>query len=166
MPASTPSLLDHFDKIAVIAGGLFAGTALYISVGEVPAIGDLGVDTHWRFFSPMYKRAAPQQTFLTGAAGLTGILYGMGIKNAPFYRNLWIAAGTAFIGIIPYTVIFMFPTNYRIIADSDQVNSGGQSKIDGPTKEELLKKWACLHWVRTATSVAAFGAMVFGLKPH
>src|SRR5690348_9789910 len=143
------SILDHLDTVAVLAGGLFAGTALYMTIGEVPALRAFGLDEHWRFFPYMYERAAISQSVFGTVAGITGVLHGTRIIGAPFYRNLWITAGTVFIGLIPYTVICLFPTNKRIINDNKRVQLGNESQIDVTTRKELLDKWAVLHLVRT-----------------
>ncbi|CAF3228680.1 unnamed protein product [Rotaria sp. Silwood2] len=166
MAPTFSSILDHLDKLAVIAGGFFAGTALYMTIGEVPAMRAFGLDEHWRFFPYMYERAAVSQIIFTSIAGVSGVLHGTRIIRAPYHRNLWIAAGTIFLGMIPYTVICMLPTNKLIIEDNKSVQSGSESKINLGTKRELLDKWAMLHCVRTLGSLVGFGAMVFGLSHH
>ncbi|CAF0970516.1 unnamed protein product [Rotaria sordida] len=166
MSATSASILDHLDKIAVIAGGLFAGTALYMTIGEVPALNALGLDVHWRFFPYMYERAALSQSIFGATAGIAGVLHGTRIIGTQYYRNLWITAGTIFLGMIPYTIICMLPTNKMIIADNKRVQSGSESQINVNTRKELLDKWAILHSVRTIGSLIGFGAMVFGLSHH
>jgi len=160
------AILDNLDSVAVLAGGLFAGTALYMSVGEVPALRAFGLDEHWRFFPYMYERAAPSQTAFTTIAGVAGILHGTRIIGSSYYRNLWIISGSVFVGIIPYTVLGMFPTNKLIINDNKRVTSGNESQVSLGTRKELLDKWAVLHLGRTVGSVFAFGAMIYGLSRH
>jgi hypothetical protein len=166
MPTPSTSVLDNLDTVAVLAAGFFAGTAFYITIGEVPALRAFGLDEHWRFFPYMYEKAAVSQSVCTTIAGVAGIVHGTRINGAPFYRNLWIIAGSVFVGVLPYTVICMFPTNKLIINDNKRVRSGNESQIDVATKKDLLDKWAVLHLVRTVGSVASFGAMVFGLSRH
>ncbi|CAF1277971.1 unnamed protein product [Rotaria sordida] len=97
---------------------------------------------------------------------ILSFLHGTHIIHAPFYRNLWITTGTIFLGILPYTVIFMFPTNKLIIEDNKRVQSGSESQINVSIRKGLLDKWAMLHLVRTVGSVISFGAMLFGLNHH
>lgn len=166
MPVTSTSVFDHLDKIAVVAGGLFAGSALCVSAVEVPAFQAVGLDEHWRFFPHMYKRAAVTQSVFTVLAGVAGIAHGARIVGSSSDRNLWLAAGTVFLGMLPYTVIFIGPTNQRIINDSKLIQSGAQGRIDTATQKELLDKWAVLHLGRTVGSVVAFGAMAYGLSRH
>jgi len=144
----------------------FAGTALYVSVGEVPAMGEFGVDEHWRYFPHMYKRAAASQAAFATIAGVAGIIHSTRIVGAPFDRNLWIISGSIFVGMFPYTFLGLLPTNKTIINDNEQVKLGHQSQIPLGKRKELLDKWAALHLVRTVGSVVGFGIMVYGLSRH
>ena len=166
MPTSPVSFLDYFDTLAVVSGGLFAGTALYISIGQVPALRQFGLSDHWRFFPHMYKATAPPQGSLATIAGVASIAHATRIHGSPFDRNLWIIAGTTFLAIIPYTFACIAPVNKAIIGDNKSVDAGNESKINVGAKKDLLDKWAVLHLVRTVGSVAGFGAMVFGLTRH
>ena len=114
----------------------------------------------------MYERAAVFQVSFTIIAGLSSIIYGTHIIDAPFYRNLWIAAGSVFLGMIPYTLICIGPTNKLIIDDNKRVESGKKSEFDITRKQELLDKWASFHLVRTVGSVAGFIAMILGRNHH
>ncbi|CAF0735211.1 unnamed protein product [Adineta steineri] len=166
MSITSTSILNHFDTIAVVTGGLFAGTALYLSIGQVPAMREFGLNEHWRFFPYMYKKIALTQASLAAIAGTTSIVHATRIHGAPFFRYLWIAAGTTFLAIIPYTIICLAPTNQTIIDDNKNVKLGNESHINFAKKKELLDKWAFLHFVRTVSSVAGFGMMVYGLSRH
>jgi uncharacterized membrane protein len=166
MSTTPSSILDHLDTVAVIAAGFFTGTALYITIVEVPALRAFGLDEQWRFFPYMYERAAVSQAAFTATAGVAGIVHGTRIIGSTFHRNLWIAAGLTFIAMGPYTLICMLPTNKAIINDNKSVKFGKESQINVATRKELLDKWALFHVVRTVSSVASFGAMVFGLSRH
>ncbi|UJR09597.1 hypothetical protein I4U23_013832 [Adineta vaga] len=166
MSITAKSLLDNLDNVAVVCAGIFAGTALYISIGEVPAMQQLGADIHWRFFPPMFKKAALYQTIVAWTSGAASIIHGTRINGAPFYRNLWIIAGSTFFAITPYTIFVMLPTNKIILNDNQDIASGKESQFSVTQKEDLLNKWAGLHLVRTVSSLASFGAMVFGLSRH
>jgi len=160
------SILDYLDTVAVLTGGLFAGTTFYLSFGQIPALRDFGLNEHWQFFPHMFERGAIVQPILNVIAGSAGIVHGTRIVGAPFDRNLWIAAGSTFLAIVPFTLVFLVPINQTIINDNKIVKSGNESKINVATKKELLDKWATLHFVRTIASIAGFSAMVFGLSRH
>lgn len=158
-------ILDNLDSIATFAAGCFAGTTLYMSAIEVPAMRLLGVDEHWRFFPRMFQYAAPQP-ILAAIAGITGVLHGSRIIGSPYYRNLWIISGSTFLGVIGFTIVTMFPTNKMIINDNKHTTAGNQSSITTTHRKELLDKWVSLHLVRTISSVVGFGTMVYGLSRH
>jgi len=166
MSTITVFVLDHLDTLAVIGAGFFAGTALYVTVGEVPALREQGLDEHWRFFPYMYKRAAILQSVFSVISGISGILHGTRIVRSSFNRNLWLIAGSTFIAMGPYTLFFMLPTNNTILNDNKDLKLGKESQISVVKRKELLDKWAGLHLVRTIASVASFSAMVFGLSRH
>jgi uncharacterized membrane protein len=166
MSVTIRSILDHLDTIAVLTGGLFAGANFYLSFGETPALRKFGLNEHWRFFPHMFERVAIVQPFLIVIAGTAGIIHGTRIVGAPFYRNLWVAAGSTFLAIVPFTIVLLDRTNRTIINDNKIVKLGNESQINVATKEELLDKWATLHFVCTIASIAGFGAMVFGLSRH
>jgi uncharacterized membrane protein len=163
--ATTPTtVFGHLDSIAVLAGGIFAGTALYMSIGQVPALQEFGPNEHWKFFPYIFKTGAVAQPIFTAIAGAAGIAHA--IQGAPFDRNLWFVAGSTFLAMIPYTLVFIAPINLKIINDNKSVKSGSESQINTATKKELLDKWAMFHLVRTVATFTGFGAMIFGLSRH
>jgi uncharacterized membrane protein len=160
------TILDHLDTIAVISGGLFAGSAFFVSFTETPALHEFGLNEHWRYFPLMYKRAGVSQPSLIAIAAAAGIAHATRIEGSPFDRNLWLIAGSTFLAMLPFTLICIGPTNNKIIEDNKSVKSGNESKINTGTKKELLNQWAVLHLVRTVATVAGFGVMVFGATRH
>lgn len=149
-------LLDHTNIISTVSGGIFAGAAFYISFSEVPALSSSGPNELWRFFPYMYQNAARIQAPLAVLSGSTGVIYSLRIaKSSPVLAKVWLGAALSFIAIVPYTLIFMMPTNNRIIKSNKTLEN--ESK-----KQELLKKWSNLHLVRTVLSLAGFSAMVYG----
>lgn len=166
MSVTASSILNNLDTVAVFAGGLFAGTALYVSGSEQLALHNFDIDIQWRFFPYMYKATAVSQASTAAIAGVAGILHGIQITNAPFYRNLWIISGSVLVGLIPYTFIVLMSTNKTIIGDNKSIQAGNSSQFDANQKKELLHKWALGHLGRTIGSLVAFGAMAFGLSRH
>jgi uncharacterized membrane protein len=159
------SIFDHLDTVAVLTGGLFAGTSFYLSFGQAPALRAFGLNEHWRLFPHLFENAVSSPV-LSLIAGAAGIAHGIHIVGAPFYRNLWIISGSTFLVMIPYTIGFLMSINQTIIDDNKRVKSGEESKINLVTKKELLDKWITLHLVRTVASIAGFGGMIFGLSRH
>jgi uncharacterized membrane protein len=163
---SSTSVFNNLDSLAVLSSGIFAGSALYITIVEVPALRQLGLDQHWRFFPYMYERAVLTQSAVATIAGIGSIAHATRIVGSPFDRNLWIFAGTVFVGMFPYTFLIMLPTNKTIINDNKRITSGNDSQFDSASKKDLLEKWNVLHLVRTVGSVVSFGVMVYGLSRH
>lgn len=159
-------IVNNLDSIATFAAGCFAGTAVYITTGEVPAIRLLGVDEHWRFFPHMFERAALSQIIFSLTAGIGAVVHGTRIVGSSFDRKLWIISGSTFLVMNAYTLLCMMPTNKTIINDNKSVTAGNQSQFNAISRKELLDKWAMLHLVRTVSSVVSFGAMVYGLSRH
>ena len=154
-------ILNNLDQMALFAAGLFTGSALYVSVDEVPAIDKVGTDEHWRFFPHMYHRAAATQVLTSIIAGIAGIGYGIVMTGSQSDRNLWYLSGAIFVGILVYSLIFMIPTNNIIIDDNKRIRSGKSSQFDLATKQKYLDKWSRLHLVRTISSIVGFGVMIF-----
>jgi hypothetical protein len=81
----------------------------------------------------MVEKGAVEQPILAIIAGTAGLVHG-----TPFYRNLWIAVGSILLGIIPFTIIFVVPTNETIINDNKSVKSGNESQINVTKKKDYL----------------------------
>ena len=155
----TSTILNNLDTVAVISAGLFTGAALYIGTTQAPALRALGVDEEWRFFPLMVKKAISLPV-LTGTAGLTGVLHGSRIVGATNDRRLWIAAGSVFLAVIPYTLFGMGPVIKAIL------NKDKRSEVSNDQRKDLLDKWNGLHAVRIVSAAVGFSAMVYGLSRH
>ncbi len=150
------TLLDHTNIISTVSGGIFAGTAAYISFSEVPALNQYGSNELWRFFPYMYSNAAKMQASLAVISGTTGLLYSYRIADSsPFLGKVWLGAALCFVGIVPYTIFVMMPTNKRIIQSNKTLE-------DEAEKKAMVTKWSHMHLVRTVVSFVGFGAMVYG----
>lgn len=154
------TLLNHTNIISTISGGIFAGAAAYISFSEVPALNKSGPNELWRFFPYMYSNASKMQASLTVVSGITGIIYSLRISDlSPTAGRVWLGAGLCFVGIVPYTLFLMMPTNKRIIESNKTLDNEAE-------KTALLTKWSKLHLVRTVVSVAGFSTMVYALVKY
>ena len=154
------TLLNHTNIVSTISGGIFAGAAAYISFSEVPALHKSGPNELWRFFPYMYSNAAKMQASLAVISGTTGVIYSLRIADSsPIAGRVWLGAALCFVGIVPYTIFLMMPTNKRIIESNETLK-------DEAEKTALTTKWSKLHLVRTVASLAGFSTMVYALVKY
>lgn len=133
--------------VATVAGGLFAGAAVYVTVAEHPARLECGQALAIKEFGPSYRRAAVMQ----GMLALVGLLAGV----VAWYQGSgvgWLFGGLLLGALVPFTLVFIMPTNRRLL-DSGLDSGSGEAR-------ELLLRWGRLHAVRTVVSVAVFVAFV------
>ena len=138
---------DALLLITIVATGMFAGAAIYVSLVEHPARVSCGVQVALKEFGPSYKRGAVMQASLA----LIGMAAGFGL--AWHARDGWYALAALLLGaLVPFTLIVIFPTNTRLLDPSlakDEANA-----------IQLLTRWGQLHAVRTISSCAAFLILV------
>jgi hypothetical protein len=135
----TPHLIE---LMAVLACTLFAGAAVYITGVEHPARLSCGTEIAATQWAPSYKRATVMQASLAATAGLLGIVRALQGGGA-----LWVWASTLILGVIPFTLLVIRPTNTRLLEPSRDRRSSETL--------ELLKTWGRLHAVRSLLSIAA-----------
>lgn len=142
-----------FCLIATLCAGTFFGAAVYISLVQHPAAFNAGGVVPGRFFSPMYRRAAPMQASLAVIGSLAAVI-------ASFMAAgwLWLVAGLVFIAVVPFTLICIKPVNDRLkepARDPEAVET-----------LELLRQWSHLHWVRSVLGGVALllfvGQLAYG----
>jgi hypothetical protein len=128
---------------ALLSSGLFAGAALYLTVVEHPARMSQGASFALQEFRPSYKRAAPIQASLAVICFLcSGVVWWLTTRWA------WLAGGVLVGGVVPFTLIFIMPTNRRLL-DTNSVPAENEVS-------SLLAKWGQLHAVRTYLSLIGF----------
>jgi len=128
--------------IAILAASVFAGAALYINLVEHPARMRLDTKSAAMEWAPSYARATWMQAPLAGlslVAGIGASLIGGAIG--------WALAAVLIGAVIPFTLVGIMPTNRAILAP-------GRDLASAETRA-LLERWARLHAVRTALSLAA-----------
>ncbi len=138
-----------FQILSVFCAGVFFGIAVYMSLVQHPAMISTGIDFAGRFFGPMYLKAAPIQVllaFLGSFAGLFQWLLGSGIW--------WLFGAILLVSVIPYTLIMIKPINDKLLA----------GELETEQTEQLLNRWARLHWLRSIASGIAF--MLFLLASY
>lgn len=136
--------------IALLATGLFAGAALFVSLVEHPARLAAGPDVALRQWRPSYKRATRMQAPLAVAGSLCSLVLGAFDEGgAPA-----ILSGLFLIAVVPFSLLAIFPTN-RQLEEPHRLPSD-------PSTLELLERWGRLHAVRTGLGLAAFLLLLLG----
>jgi uncharacterized membrane protein len=136
------------ESLATLCSGLFAGAALYVSFVEHPARMLCGTTLAITEFAPSYNRATVMQVSLAALGTLAAVAaWRMGASV------LWLAGGLLLGAVIPFTLIVILPTNKRLLDPS--------LDKDSKLAEQLLQRWAMLHAVRSALSLASFLAFLF-----
>jgi hypothetical protein len=131
------------EYLAILCSGLFAGAALYITFVEHPARMQCGTTVALAQFAPSYKSATIMQASL--AALGTAAAIAAWLQGAP---TPWLIAALLLGAVIPFTLIVTLPTNNRLLDPSLDKNSA--------LADQLLHRWAKLHAVRSALSLASF----------
>jgi hypothetical protein len=135
-------MVQVLEFIATFAAGLFAGAALYINVAEHPARMTLDTRFAAEQWGPSYRRATWLQAplaLLSLVSGLGAWLLGGGLG--------WAMAALLIGAVVPFTFIGIMPTNKALLAPGRDLGT--------PETRSLLERWAMLHAVRTALSLAA-----------
>ena len=143
-----PSSLAISESLAILASGLFAGAALYVSFVEHPARMLCGTRLAITEFAPSYKRGALMQASLSTIGTIAAIA--SWLQGAP---TPWLIGGLLLGALIPFTLIVIFPTNKRLLDPS--------LDKDSELAKHLLHRWATLHAVRSALSLASFLLFLF-----
>lgn len=125
--------------VAVLACGLFAGAAIYISLVEHPARMECGVEVAATEFAPSYRRATVMQATLAGVGLLSSIA--TWLRGGSYW---WLVGGILIGSVIPFTLIVILPTNELLLSPTLDRHS--------PQTERLLARWAALHAVRSVLS--------------
>jgi hypothetical protein len=138
-------------QLALVTAAIFTGAALYVSVVEHPArmaLDDRAMLTEWK---PAYKRGFAMRASLAMLGFLLGAWawYETG-------RGLWMTGALALLANWPYTLIFILPTNNRLLA-TPPAAANAESRA-------LIRRWAALHAVRTALGAVATVFFLFALN--
>ena len=136
------SPLSALQITAAFCAALFAGAALYINVAEHPARMVLDTRHAALQWAPSYQRATWMQAplaLLSLLAGTAASLMGGGAG--------WLGAALLIGAVVPFTFVVVLPTNHALLAPDRDLASD--------ETRALLERWARLHAVRTALSLAA-----------
>ncbi len=125
--------------VAVLACGLFAGAAVYVSLVEHPARMKCGVEIAATEFPPSYHRGTIMQVTLAAVCLLSSIA--VWLAGATLW---WVVAGVLQVSVIPFTLLVILPTNKQLLSPTLDRRSA--------QTERLLARWGRLHAVRGALS--------------
>jgi hypothetical protein len=131
------------ELVALLAAGIFAGAAVYVSLVEHPARLAVGPARAIAEFGPSYRRAAAMQAALAAVGGLAGV--GAGVHGG---AGVPLVAGLLLGGAIPFTLLVVAPTNKRLL---DPALPPGSAEAAA-----LLARWGRLHAVRSLAGTIAF----------
>ena len=127
------------EYVAVLACGLFAGAAVYVSLVEHPARMECGVEIATAEFPPSYHRGTIMQVTLAAVCLLSSIA--AWLAGASFW---WAIAGVLQVSVIPFTLIVILPTNKLLLSPTLDKRSAQAG--------QLLARWGRLHAVRSILS--------------
>ena len=138
------------ELVALLAAGLFAGAAIYVTLVEHPARLECGIALALAEFRPSYQRGAVMQGSLAAVGCLAAVLAWLQRGHISV-----LIAGLLLGGMIPFTLIVILPTNKRLLApDLDPQQ---------PEVAALLTRWGHLHAVRSLAGAVAFLILSFDL---
>lgn len=136
--------MESFLKfLTLLCSGMFAGAAFYVAAVEQPARMAAGVSIALQEFRKSYARAMPLQTGFAVLSFLGGVVVWW--LN---HQLSWLAGGVLVGAAIPFTMVFMMPTN-RLLLD-----------VRAPLKDDaaraLLVKWGQFNVAQTFLGVFGF----------
>jgi hypothetical protein len=128
--------------LAVFCCSFFSGAAVYINVVEHPARMECGTVTAVAEFAPSYKRATIMQASLAALSFIAAVLAWWAGSG-----GWWLLGGILQGSVIPFTLLFIMPTNKELL---DPSLDKGSARAD-----QLLLQWGRLHAVRSALGTTA-----------
>ena len=128
--------------LATLSCSLFAGASVYINLVEHPARLECGTEIAATEFPPNYRRATIMQASLAILGLLSSIVVWLKQSNV-----WWLVGGILLVAVVPFTLIFILPTNKRLLDPSLDKKSERAA--------QLLSYWGQLHAVRSFLSVIA-----------
>lgn len=124
------------DKIAFLFSSIFFGDCFYISIVEHPARMVCPIPAALKQWRNSYPIAAKLQVFL--------LLVGSILATISYFSNgqtMWLMAALFLFINLPYTVIFLLPTNEMLYKTDEE-----------KTVKQLLERWGQRHFLRTCLS--------------
>jgi uncharacterized membrane protein len=136
--------------IAVMAAGLFAGAALYVSLVESRATLGLQREDPVAHFVRGFARGGALQAPLVLLGVVAGLTSAVVTGDA-----FWIAGAVLMVGVLVVTAVVIFPLNAKLLNRSE--------RSEGGDRRALVVRWYRLHGVRALLSLAASASFVVAL---
>jgi hypothetical protein len=133
--------------LALLATGIFAGAAVYVSLVEHPARVSCGVSIALSQWRPSYRRATMMQASLAVIGTALALIAWKGADV-----RAWLYGALCLGTNIPYTLLVMMPVNSRL--SDDHLDPGSEEA------KTLLDRWAKLHAFRCFLGLVAFAFML------
>ena len=95
-----------------------------------------------QYLAPSYRRAARIQVFFAALGFIAAVAAWLTGDSVA-----WLIGGLMLGGVIPFTLIFIMPTNRQLLSPAVEKTS--------PRTRALLEQWGRLHAVRSGLSLAA-----------
>lgn len=133
---------------ALVLASLFTGAAFYITLVEQPArlgLDDRALLAEWK---PSYKRGFNLQGSLVAVTAVLGT-----IAYIQTGHWIWLTGALIIFANWPYTLIFLIPTNNRLLAIP--------LESAGPETRRMIEAWGRGHLVRGC--LGAMAVVVFFL---
>jgi uncharacterized membrane protein len=137
-----------FEIIALLATGVFAGAAAYITFVEHPARLECGTLVAATEFGPSYRRATVMQAPLAIIGFIAAVVVWLQQRDP-----VVLIAAVLLVLVVPFTVLVIFPTNTRLLDPALE-----RSSSEAAT---LLGRWGRLHAVRTFLSCISFALLAW-----
>ena len=134
-------------NLAILATGIFAGAAVYVSLVEHPARMSCGTSIALAQWRPSYKRATVMQASLAIAGTLLAALAWYASST-----TLWLFGAICLGAVVPFTLIVMLPVNAQM--ENDHLDPSSEAAAS------LLDRWARLHAFRSFLGLLAFALML------
>jgi len=144
------NILNFAQFLSIFCSSVFVGAAVYVNLVEHPARIGCGTKLAVTEFAPGYKRAAIMQGSLATLGFIASVAAWLAGAN-----GWWLTGGILPGSVIPFTILFIMPTNKELLNPSLDKES--------ERANQLLARWGHLHAVRSVLSTMALLTFLFCL---
>lgn len=159
MAETTPLPIRVAQTIGLTTASSIAGVSLSLSALVIPRILESPTPLllkQWKHNLDSGKKSLPPLAGVSAAAFFYLAYEARKVHTIlPRKWQLYLASGLLAVGIVPYTLIIMAPTNSKLIAREEETRSlGSEDKIveaglGGETAHKLVDDWATLNLGRS-----------------
>lgn len=155
----TPTVVRTAQAVGLTSALFLSGTQFMTSYLSIHPLYDLPISTATKIFKGIYydgMKAVVPLALISGASYLTSAYLD------PASRTQTVLAALSVVGTMIFTVLFIAPTNARLIEICD-MNSAAQAKISSKEVIDLLVDWRGKNYVRFVLGLVGgiLGVVVF-----